>query len=368
MQVKKVAIIGLGVIGGSLGKALKSRKPEISVYGIDVDQYIINEAVKRNIIDWGTTVLLDGIKQADLVVLAVPVSSMIETAVEIKKHLKPGAIITDVGSTKENIVKSLEQVFKGSNSFVGGHPMAGSEKWGLFGANELLFENAAYVLTPTENTSLSALEKVRSIVEDLGAHVIILSPGEHDQKVAAVSHLPHLLASVLVNTVGDLEDNEGGYFSLAAGGFRDSTRIAASQSKMWCDILQQNSSSILPLVQSLKIMLDEIEDTIQRNDSDKLAEFLSLARTRRETVPMGMKGILPQLFYISVTVPDKPGIISEITNNLASQNINISDIEIQLVREEYEGTIRLGFRTEKARDNALITLEYKGYDVQKTGL
>lgn len=368
MLIEKVTVIGLGVIGGSLGKALKARKPHIEVCGIDLNEDIIQEAIKRKVIDWGTTEISEGVKDADLVFLAVPVASVILTGQRIKALLKPGAIVTDVGSTKEHIVKNLEQVYNPANPFVGGHPMAGSEKWGLYGANELLFENAAYVLTPTENTSFSALDKVRSIIVELGAHVILLNPIEHDQKVAAVSHLPHLLASALVNTVGELEDSQGGYFSLAAGGFRDTTRIAASQSKMWCDILQQNSNSLLPLIKSFKITLQEMEQSIKKKESDKLVNLLSLACARRESVPTGMKGILPQLFDITVTVPDKPGIISEITNHLASQEINISDIEIQLVREEDEGTIRLGFSTEKERDNALITLEHHGYNVQKTGI
>ena len=187
--MKNVTIIGLGVIGGSLGKALRSRRPDLQVTGVDVSAETIVEAQERGIIHSGTTDAAHAVLAADLVFLAVPLGAMADTCRKIVPFLKKGAVVTDVGSTKNYVVKLMEDLLPPEVGFIGGHPMAGSEKWGLHGANELLFENAIYILTPTKNTNLETINTVKNIVECLGAKTIFLSPAEHDQKVAAVSHL-----------------------------------------------------------------------------------------------------------------------------------------------------------------------------------
>ncbi len=363
-----ITIIGLGVIGGSLGKAIKANQPQIKVTGVDVSMEIIAEAQRSGVIDCGTDQAAAGVENADLIFLAVPVAAMPDTCRKIAPFLKEGAIVTDVGSTKEKIVGLMEEMLPNTVSFIGGHPMAGSEKWGLHGANELLFENAAYILTPTNNTDLEAVDTVKGIIESLGAKIILLSPAEHDRKVAAVSHLPHLAASALVNTIGALEERGHGYFMLAAGGFRDTTRIAAGNSEMWSDILRQNGEALLPLVTQFIESLQEFEQALRKQDSARLLQLLTSARNWRENVPTGLKGMLPQLFELNVTVPDRPGVIAELSNLLGNNHINITDIEIQRVREQDEGTIRLGFSEEKWRDQALKLLHNNGFDVKKSGV
>ena len=366
--MKQISIIGLGVIGGSLGKAIKAKQPQLKVVGVDMSMEIVTEAHKRGIIDYGTDQASSGVENADLVFLAVPLAAIPDTCRKIAPFLKDGAIVTDVGSTKENMVKLMEELLPRSVSFIGGHPMAGSEKWGLHGVNELLFENAIYILTPTNKTNLEAIDTVKSIIESLGAKIILLSPTEHDRKVAAVSHLPHLAASALVNTIGALEEKEQGYFTLAAGGFRDTTRIAAGNSEMWSDILQQNEKSLLPLITEFIESLQEFEQALRGKDSARLLQLLARARHWRENVPTGLKGMLSQLFELTVTVPDRPGVIAELSNLLGNNQINIIDIEIQRVREQDEGTIRLGFSEEQARDQALMLLYNNGFYAQKSGL
>lgn len=367
-ELKRITIIGLGVIGGSLGLALKKRHPELHVQGVDINTEIIQEAVSRKAIDNGTTDLIAGVQEADLIFLATPISVMEKICKAIAPYLQNGAIVTDLGSTKVNVVRIMESSLPKQVRFLGGHPMTGSEKTGLQGASEILFENAAYILTPLSDCAEEVTRIVRGLVESLGARTIILTPEDHDRKVAAVSHLPHVVASALVNAVGSLEAREGGYFSLAAGGFRDSTRIAASNSEMWTDILLQNSQALLPLIRGYKQCLQEFERALENQNSGALYELFNVARQQREKVPMGLKSILPQLFELTVMVPDKPGAIGELTVLLGSQQINISDIEIMRVREEDDNTLRLGFGQENHRDQALKILVDRGFTVRKSGL
>lgn len=366
MSIREITVIGMGLIGGSLGLSLKKRLNDIRVCGVDREQGTVDEAVKLGAADWGTIDLPSSVKNADLIFLATPVSVMEWIVKEISPYLKEGAVVTDVGSTKEAVVRLMEDLLPPTVHFIGGHPMAGSEKWGLWGANELLFENAAYILTPGSRANLNALDKVKELVETLGAKIIVLTPAEHDKKVAAVSHLPHVVASALVNTVGALEEKEKGYFSLAAGGFRDTTRIAASQSQLWCEIMLHNKEALLPLVKGFRQSLLEFERTLERGESQVLIQLLTRSKHWREQVPTGLKGILPQLYEITVTVPDKPGVIGELSNLMGDNNINISDIEIERVREEYGGTIRLSFSTEIWREQAYFLLKEHGFKVSKT--
>ncbi len=365
MRIKKVTIIGLGVIGGSLGLALQEKYPEIKVTGIDIKNDIIQEALNKKVINEGTVRVEEGVREADLVVLALPFKAMEKIAKQILPYLKEGAIITDVGSIKEDIVKMMEKLIPPHLSFIGGHPMAGSEKCGLEGAHELLFENAAYILTPTKTTSTLAIETVKDLVEGLGAKTIFLTPEDHDRKVAAVSHLPHVAASSLVETIGVLEEKEGGYFLLAAGGFRDTTRIAASNSEMWRDILLQNKEFLLPLLDNYIHSLTDFKEYLEDDNSTGLFNLLRKSRHLRESVPTGLKGLLPHPYELSVMVADKPGAIGDLTTLLGRERINISDIEIQRVRDEKDGTLRLSFSKEEVQDKAMKIMVNKGYKVRK---
>lgn len=368
MEIKNITIVGLGLMGGSLGMALKQKVQGITVQGVDLSHGVLQEAIEMGAIDAGTVDLSEGVTDADLIFLATPVATMPVICQKAVPYLKTGAIVTDLGSTKEKLVGCLEEILSPRAFFLGGHPMAGSEKEGIQGASEYLFENAAYILTPTAKTKGQIIDAVKIILERLGARVIFLSPEEHDRKVAAVSHLPHVLASALVNTVGFLEEKEGGYYTLAAGGFRDTTRIAGSQSEMWCNIFLQNKQTLLPLVKKFREVLHEYELAIETEDDLYLRELLEQARLRREKVPTGLKGILPQIFELTVMVPDQPGVLAELTGIFKEAGLNISDIEIQRIREENEGTIRLGFVNKENRDQATKLLGKNGYIVKESRL
>lgn len=361
LVVNNVTIIGLGLIGGSWAMALKRTSPGMRICGVDVDSEALKTGLRSGVIDRGTEDAASGVKDADLVVIATFVASIPEIAEKIAPHLKPGCILTDTGSTKLKTTESLGNVLPPGVHYIGGHPMTGSEISGISGADPYLFENAVYVLTPDSSTDRRALAVLRDLIETMGARVLYLSPEEHDRMVAAVSHLPHVVAAALVNTVGEFEEHNPGAFRLAAGGFRDVTRIAESRPGMWCDIFMQNREAVLSLIGAFKRSLEEFERTIRDSDEPALYELLATARRRRGLIPQNKKGLLPELHEITVTVPDKPGVIAGMTGLLGRENINIMDIEILRVREGDGGTIRLGFKEKDVAYRALEILHSSGY-------
>jgi len=307
---------------------------------------------------------VDSVTGAELVVIATPVSATIPVLQEVLPYLGPGTVITDVGSTKAGIVLEAERAVGASLSFVGGHPMAGSELVGVRGADPYLFENAFYIITPTTRTSPQALAKVRRLAEGVGARVIEMEPERHDLAVAAVSHLPHLLAATLVNTVARLPVSED-MLPLAAGGFRDMTRIASSSAVMWRDIFATNKDQVIKLIRSFRQELDSFEGLVAAGDSWAIQEYLEQAKTVRSTIPSRTKGYLPRLFEIVLTAPDQPGVIADFTSHLAKAGINICDLEILRVREGEGGTIRVAFAVKEEREAALLALRGKGYTVRE---
>ncbi|HHY06301.1 MAG TPA: prephenate dehydrogenase/arogenate dehydrogenase family protein [Clostridia bacterium] len=282
MSINKVTIIGLGLMGGSLGMALRKKVPTIEVCGVDRQSEIVRQAEKKGSVDYGTIDLGKGVRGADLIFLATPLAVMPCLCITMQPYLKQGAIITDLGSTKEQLVKCLEEILPEGVFFLGGHPMAGSEKKGIKEARADLLENAVYILTPTTKTKVQVIDTLSTFLYRLGVRIILLSPAEHDRKIAAVSHLPHLLANALLNTVGILEEEEEGYFSLSAGGFRDTTRIADSQSEMWTEILLQNRKALMPVVKRFRSVLAEYEEALRKEDSVCLQELLEKARQRKQ--------------------------------------------------------------------------------------
>ncbi|MBS3969074.1 MAG: prephenate dehydrogenase [Clostridia bacterium] len=360
---RKVTIIGLGLIGGSFALALKRLFPGINLCGYDVDETALVKGQEAGIIDWFSMDVKEAVRDADLTVISCSLNQTVPMAIKAIPHMKRGAILTDVGSVKETIVTSIEAVLPGDISYVPGHPMAGSEKKGLDGADTYLFENSAYILTPTEKTAWEAVDTLLNIIKGIGARPLIMSPSEHDNQVAAVSHLPHLLAAALVNSASALRDRYPDLFLLAAGGFRDTTRIASSQPDMWRDICLNNRRAILEVLEIHEGKLAEIKKSILKGDGEGLFCIFKNARENREKVPAGIKGILPELFEIVVVVPDRPGMIGQIANLLGERNINIIDIEILRVREGDGGTIRFGFLNRDAAQGAVKVLREENFVV-----
>lgn len=361
----KVTIVGVGLIGGSMGLALRGWNLAREVTGVDTDQANLELALELEAVHRISENISEAVADADLVVIATPVGLTAKLVEEIAPCLKPGCIVTDVGSTKASVVNQVERLMPAGTSFIGGHPMTGAETAGVQGADRYLFENAVYILTPSPNTDEEALSKIKLLIEGLGARCIEIDPQEHDIMVAAVSHLPHLVATALVNTASELEEEHHGLLMLAAGGFRDTTRVASGNPLMWKDICLTNKESILKVLDKFAGALERTRSLVERCDDLGLKNEFEQARELRKNIPSKIKGYLPQAFEIVVTVPDKPGIIGNLAVLLGNEGININDIEILRVREGEGGTIRLAFGSEENQAKAVETMRSNGIPAKK---
>jgi len=280
----RISIIGIGLIGGSLGLALKEKKPNFKVVGID-KQEIIEKAIARGAIDEGTVNLEEGIKEADIIIIATPVKTILNILTQINPFVKKGCLVTDTGSTKAKINETANQVLPQDIHFIGGHPMAGSEKYGIDSASPHLFQDKTYILTPAHKSNFRALEKISLLIKMIGAKKLILDPPEHDRIVGGVSHLPQIMAVSLINMVSELvqKENNNNYFKAVGEGFKDMTRIASSPYKIWEDICDTNQENILEMIQEFRNYLGVIEDKL-KNDPNSLKEEFQKASKLRESI------------------------------------------------------------------------------------
>ena len=278
---KKITIIGVGLIGGSLGLALKEKHLNFKIVGID-KQEIIEKAIARGAIDEGTVNLEEGIKEADIIIIATPVKTILNILTQINPFLKKGCLVTDTGSTKKQIVQKANKILSKDIFFIGGHPMAGSEECGIESADPYLFHNKTYILTPALKSNLRALKKVSLLIKMIGAKKLILDPLEHDRIVSAVSHLPQIIAVSLINTIGELalRGNNYNYVKAVGEGFKDMTRIASSPYKMWEDICDTNQENILEIIQEFKNYLEVIEHKLKNNPNSLKEEFQKASKLR----------------------------------------------------------------------------------------
>jgi len=280
-RVDRVAIVGVGLIGGSLGMALKAKGIARRVIGIGRSKGRLLRARDLKAVDEVSIDFKAGVRDADVVVLATPVGVIPQIARRIVPHLKEGSIISDVGSVKSCIVQEIEEFLPPETYFVGGHPMAGSERRGVSAADLKLFEGTICCLTPTDRTNPDALGLIKDIWEGVGAEVMLIPPSQHDLIAGGVSHLPHIIAVALVNMAGDLGRDDERVFNLIAGGFRDATRIAASHPILWRDICLANREVILKMISRFKSVLSRMESMISGLKSDQLLKELERAQGLR---------------------------------------------------------------------------------------
>ena len=284
-QLRRITIWGVGLIGGSIGLALKKNGFRGQRVGLGRNIGRLENALARDAVDVVTTEMKDGIRETDLVVLCTPVELIPELVQRIAESVVPQhrIVLTDAGSTKSVLVRSVEAYLqtRDSNalSFIGGHPMAGSHETGVDAAYATLFENAKCILTPTENSDPDALQLVRSLWEFVGAVPYLLSPETHDHLIGAASHLPHLIASILTNTVANVETEEGKALDFTATGFRDSTRIAAGSPDLWTGIFTQNSDALLALIEDIVANLTEFKTLLQTDNLAEIERVLVEAQT-----------------------------------------------------------------------------------------
>lgn len=355
----KITIYGVGLIGGSLALCFKG-KPGLTVVGHSPNPASVAKYEKRGVVDRATTDFAEAALDADFIFLCVPVGNLEEYLARLYElPLKPGCIITDVGSTKQGIVACADRLATGRGGpvFIGGHPMAGKEKSGVEAATSHLFENAFYVLTPGRSAGEADITRLADLLKQTRAQIVRLDAVQHDRIVGAISHLPHIIAAALVNQVANYNEENEMYQLLAAGGFRDITRIASSDPVIWRDILLSNRDVVLPLLKDWNREMDNFIRLLEQEDGPGIAAQFEKAGAFRSRLPERRKGVLTSLFDIYVDVTDEPGIIGRIATKLGDRKINLSNIQIMENRLDVPGVLRLSFREEAdmARASEVLT-------------
>lgn len=270
----KIAIIGTGLIGGSMAAAMKKRHLAKEIVGVSRHQSTITLAKKLKVIDNGS-LDLNIIKNADLVVLAIPVDYINKIAKRIKKIIKPECIVIDVGSTKAEIVTTLDKIF---SNYIGTHPLAGSEKRGVANISPILFRGSVCILTPTKNTSAQVKAKITKLWKILGAKVVFMSADKHDRVLSFISHLPHIAAFALMNTVPK------DFLNYAANGLKDTTRVASSEAEIWQAIFLSNRKNLIEALERFENSLAKIKLAIRKNRPASLVKILKSAKIKREAL------------------------------------------------------------------------------------
>jgi prephenate dehydrogenase len=356
-----ISIIGLGLLGGSIAKTARKYGLVGSVVGCGRRPERIEYALKNGIADRVEREPEKAVAGADLVVVCTPVGMIPEMIERIAARLDAKSIVTDVGSTKTSIVKAAERVLPKEVSFVGGHPMAGSEESGIEASTDVLYENALCVLTSSEGTNIVALNRLARFWEALRARVMIMPPEEHDLLVACSSHLPHMVAVSLVRCVAALSGNHEKVLPLLAGGFRDTTRIASGNSEMWRDICMANGDCIAAALDEFGDSMREVAAAVRNGDGDALSRIFEQAKRFRDEVPARGRGILAPENELIVDVADRPGVIGEITGELGKAGVNIRNINVQHVREMRGGTLSIILEKQDDTARAIKTLAAAGF-------
>ncbi len=280
-KIKTIAIIGMGLIGGSLGMAIKNKDLAEKVVGVSRNIDNLKEAKEKEALDDFSTDPIEASKDADIVFICTPISLIIPTIIKILPTLKKGAIITDVGSSKLSIVNKIDLLMPEDIYFVGGHPMAGNERSGIKAATKFLFDGANYILTPSEKTNRTALNVLKDFIKKLDVETIVMPPDKHDLAVAGISHMPLAIAVSLVNTIGQSGSLKEDMIKLASSGFRDTTRIAAGNVEMGKDMFTTNKDAVLEMIKGFKSSLEKLEKNIRNSDNDKIEEDLIKAQKLR---------------------------------------------------------------------------------------
>lgn len=309
---RRAAVIGTGLIGGSVGMALRERGWHVT--GSDRD-----EARAARALELGAVDAVGEDPAAEVTFVAVPVGAVAEVAA---RALAAGGVVTDVGSVKAPVVAAVDHP-----RFVGGHPMAGSEELGVDGARADLFDGATWVLTPGASSDPVAHAEVHALVRSFGAEVLTLAPDQHDELVATVSHVPHLTAATLMGLASGRAQSQSALLRLAAGGFRDMTRIAAGDPTMWLDICEDNRDAILEVLDELGAGLLEMRGIVERSDRHALEDRLRTAQAARRSLPTGAPPA-EELVELRVGIPDRPGELAAVALLATELSINLYDIEV----------------------------------------
>lgn len=360
--MKTIGFIGLGLIGGSIAKAIRKFHPDYHILAYARHKETLAAALNSGVIDGVLEKEDQRYKACDYIFLCAPVEYNIEYLKYLKNIISDNCIITDAGSVKGPIHETVEKL-EMDHCFIGGHPMAGSEQSGFSNSSDHLLENAYYILTPGGQVSLNKLTEFSELVDSLGAIPMVLTAEEHDFITAGVSHLPHIIASSLVNLVSAL-DNDAEYMkTIAAGGFRDITRIASSSPIMWQQICLENTKNISTVLDEYIRMLIQIRCSVDNRDADQLYQLFAASRDYRDSIDVTSSGLITRAYVLYLDIVDEAGGIATIATILAMDNISIKNIGIIHNREFEQGVLKIEFYEEDAMKRGAALLKKRNYIV-----
>ncbi|WP_099468295.1 prephenate dehydrogenase [Konateibacter massiliensis] len=362
MNDSQVGFIGLGLIGGSIAKAIKAKYPNSKITAYDINVHALQTAQEDGIVDNAVSSVEENFSDCDIIFLCTPVSYNVTYLASLKGQLKSTCILTDVGSVKTDIHEKIIQ-FNLEESFIGGHPMAGSEKTGYENSVAHLIENAYYVLTPSSKVDSKKVDFFTNFVKNLGSLPIILNYKEHDYVTAAISHLPHIIASSLVNLVEKRDSEEQIMKNIAAGGFKDITRIASSSPIMWQQICLTNRENISALLNDYIKELSQVKALVDSSLEQELYDMFDNAREYRNSITDSSLGPIKKLYELYCDIIDEAGGIATIATILANNHISIKNIGIIHNREFVEGALRIEFYDEDSSKRAVALLKKYRYTV-----
>ena len=361
--MKKILVAGLGLIGGSIAKALNEVEGRY-VIGYDVNEASLQYAKETGMISESETDFETACKKAEIIILAAPISATIQLMEKIA-HISfdHPVIVTDVSSVKGSILQTSDRLVNDQVTFIGGHPMAGSHKTGVEAAKEHLFENAIYVLTPPTDCAKQKVDTLKEVLAPTKCNFIILEPNEHDEMTSVISHFPHLIASSLVHQARKWEQVHEYLPELAAGGFRDITRIASSNPKMWQDIFTHNGDKMSRLLQEWINEMVTLKEFLDKDKKAEMVSYLEQAKVYRDGLQQTSQGALPSFYDVYVDVKDQPGAIATVAQLLAEVEISIQNIRILEIRDNVMGALRLTVTSEDDQERAKAILQQHQYDV-----
>ncbi len=362
MSIEKLGFIGLGLIGGSIVKTARRIHPDIRIIALSGHQSTITAAYEEGLIENKKNASIEDFAACDYIFLCAPVQQNLHYIEQLKGVMKDSCILTDVGSVKGDIHRAVLALGMEAH-FIGGHPMAGSEKTGLSHATAYLLENAYYIITPTKQVDRRRVSEFRNFVESLGAIPMVLDYDYHDAATAAISHLPHVIASALVNFVAQSDDETETMKTIAAGGFKDITRIASSSPVMWEEICLTNRGQLLAMLDAYQKNLFQIREKIAVSDAAGIHSFFQSAKNYRDSLSVSPKGPLKTVFELYCDLIDEAGGIATIATILASNNISIKNIGIIHNREFEEGVLKIELYDQPAYDRSVELLRKYHYTV-----
>ncbi len=362
-----IGIIGLGLLGGSLAKAFKKENaPNSYIIASDTCRDTLKKARKEGIIDQRAPGIDASFSSCAVIFICTPVAHIPGVVEQLIPYVSKDCIITDVGSTKYEVIQEVQAIldkFKSSAYFIGGHPMAGSEESGYESAKAHLFQNAYYIITPSGETPDFIVFILKKLVERIGAIPMIISPSYHDFATASISHVPHVIASGLVHLIKDSDGEKNLLHTLAAGGFKDITRIASSNPDLWRDICISNKGQILKMLKRYIAILEDATNAIETDQEEWIYNYFKDAKSYRDTFTSNSPGLLPKTYILFVDVQDNPGIIAKVATLLSDNGINIKNIGIVNHREFHGGVLQIAFEKNSHMLSSMQLLSRHDYRV-----